>query len=99
MMTLSVRRVQIYRLSHAAHSSTIPYSPQIAPTCLVPTMNANRRVCLTICGYRAAGLSEEEYREHYVNTHVPLVRGLLIKHGIKQYSMVPGYALLLHEPC
>jgi hypothetical protein len=62
-------------------------------------MNANRPFCLTICGHRAAGLSEDEYREHYVNTHVPLVRGLLIKHGIKQYSMVPGYALLLHEPC
>lgn len=53
-------------------------------------MDASRPLCLTICAYRAPGLSEDKYHDLYVNRHVPLVRDLLIKHGIKQYSMVPG---------
>ncbi|OAA39375.1 Dimeric alpha-beta barrel [Metarhizium rileyi] len=44
-------------------------------------------LCLTICAYRREGMDEEEYRKYMMERHVPLVRGLMIKHGISKYSM------------
>ncbi|KAL7941083.1 EthD domain-containing protein [Trichoderma barbatum] len=44
-------------------------------------------LCLTICAYRKEGLDEEEYRKHMTQVHAPLVQGLMIKHGITQFTM------------
>ncbi|KAI1293161.1 EthD domain-containing protein [Xylaria venustula] len=44
-------------------------------------------LCLTMCAYKKEGMDEEEYRKYMTERHVPLVRGLMVKHGIDKYSM------------
>ncbi|KAM3082115.1 hypothetical protein ACMFMG_004564 [Clarireedia jacksonii] len=44
-------------------------------------------LCLTMCAYRKEGMDEEEYRNYMINNHAPLVKGLMVKHGIDKYSM------------
>lgn len=45
-------------------------------------------LCLTITAYRKEGLSEEDYREYMTNSHAPLVKPLMEKHGLLRYSLV-----------
>ncbi|KAI0430877.1 EthD domain-containing protein [Xylaria sp. FL1042] len=44
-------------------------------------------LCLTMCAYKREGMDDEEYRKYMTEHHVPLVRGLMVKHGIDKYSM------------
>ena len=45
-------------------------------------------LCLTICGYRKKGMSEEDYMRHMTKVTAPMTQDLMAKHGIVRWTMV-----------
>lgn len=44
--------------------------------------------CLTICGYREPGISEEVYRHHITQISAPMTKVLMVKYGIKRCTVI-----------
>jgi len=54
-----------------------------------PLGNANYQfLCLTICGYRRPGMSEDDYRHHMTQVSAPMTKKLMVKYGVKRWTMV-----------
>jgi hypothetical protein len=48
----------------------------------------DRLLCLTVLGYRKAGMDEEAYRKHMTEVSAPLTKDLLVKCGILRWTQV-----------
>ena len=56
-----------------------------------PSNSESQFLCLTICGYRRPGMNEDDYRHHMTKVSAPMTRDLMVKYGVKRWTMVSPF--------
>lgn len=67
----------------------------------IPEPNGSTKgklLCLTICGFRKPGMSEEAYRHHMTKISAPMTKDLMVKYGVVRWTQVSLYPALTYEP-
>ena len=62
--------------------------PTMATTTDGPELPPSKYLCLTILGYRKPGMSEDAYRRHMNEVSAPMTKDLMVKHGVKRWTVV-----------
>ncbi|KAH8786012.1 hypothetical protein F5883DRAFT_673646 [Diaporthe sp. PMI_573] len=45
-------------------------------------------LCLTICGYKKAGMHEDDYQHHMTQVSAPMTKDLMVKYGIVRWTQI-----------
>lgn len=61
--------------------------------------SSGKYLCLTICGYKRSGMSEQEYRHHMTTISAPMTKGLMAKYSVKRWTMVSFLILYFLAAC
>jgi hypothetical protein len=66
----------------------MPSSSKADSVAGIPAGGKNDFLCLTICGYKKAGMSDEAYRQHMTQVSAPMTKDLMVKYGIVRWTQV-----------
>ncbi|KAK9418016.1 putative EthD domain-containing protein [Seiridium unicorne] len=58
------------------------------PAQTVSSPGTTQFLCLTICGYRRPGMSEEDYKNHMLHVSAPMTKDLMVKYGVKRWTQI-----------
>lgn len=64
---------------------------------ITPGLPQSKYLCLTILGYRKSGMSEEAYRHHMNHVSAPMTKDLMVKYGVKRWTVVQNLLSLRHQ--
>ena len=57
-------------------------------TAAIANPSKRKAYCLTICGYRKPGMSEEAFEDYIINTHARISKDCLSKNGFLRWTLV-----------